>query len=141
MKMKSLEINGQRNPVLTQRARAVACVAAANSHPRTRSCHIVTRLVLGWQCLLWLLSTNIVLSMPRHTAVMRLNIHNSSAFLACSRNFGAVPALFSISAAHSAAPTVFVNAKIRLANGTISRTKAATPNLREELALTTQASK
>ena len=56
-----------------------------------------------------------------------------SAFLACSRSFGAVVdalvCCFSMSAAQSAAPTVFVNVKIRDTIGIISNTKAATPNL------------
>ena len=56
-----------------------------------------------------------------------------SAFLACSFNPGAVPSFvtfpFSISAAHSAAPTVFVNANNILATGTNSSKTAATPKL------------
>ena len=51
------------------------------------------------------------------------------AFFACSRNFGAVEAFFSMSAAHRAAPTVFVNEKSILANGIISSRNAVTPNL------------
>jgi hypothetical protein len=42
-----------------------------------------------------------------------------SAFSACLRRFGDVVAFFSMSAAHKAAPTVFVKAKISEANGTI----------------------
>lgn len=56
-----------------------------------------------------------------------------SAFLACSLSFGAVPSSvtlpFSISAAHSAAPTVFVKAKRIEATGTSSSRTAATPKL------------
>lgn len=56
-----------------------------------------------------------------------------SAFLACSFKSGAVPFSvtfpFSISAAHSAAPTVFVNANRILATGTNSSRTAATPKL------------
>ena len=55
-----------------------------------------------------------------------------SALFACSRKRGAVVAFFSKSAAHNAAPTVFVNANIKFANGTISRTNAATPNLQRD---------
>jgi len=56
-----------------------------------------------------------------------------SAFLACSFNFGAVPSSvtlpFSISAAHNAAPTVFVKANRMEASGTNSSRTAATPKL------------
>lgn len=56
-----------------------------------------------------------------------------SAFLACSFSPGAVPSVvtfpFSISAAHRAAPTVFVNANRILAIGTNSSRTAATPKL------------
>ena len=59
--------------------------------------------------------------------------HGHSALRACSRSLGAVPSLVmcccSISAAHNAAPTVFVNAKKMEAIGTSSRSTAATPNL------------
>ena len=62
-----------------------------------------------------------------------LILHYHSAFLACSLNPGAVPSFvtfpFSISAAHSAAPTVFVNANRMLATGTNSSRTAATPKL------------
>lgn len=51
------------------------------------------------------------------------------AFFACPRKPGAVLLDFSRSAAHSAAPTVLVKAKARLANGTISSKNATTPNL------------
>ena len=54
-------------------------------------------------------------------------------FLACSFKPGAVPSLvtfpFSISAAQSAAPTVFVKANRMLATGTNSSKTAATPKL------------
>lgn len=53
--------------------------------------------------------------------------HHQSAFLASSRTPGDIVAFFSMSAAHNAAPTVFVKAKTRFANGIISRRKAATP--------------
>lgn len=56
-----------------------------------------------------------------------------SAFLACSLSLGAVPSFvicsFSMSAAHNAAPTVLVKAKMMDANGTSSSKTAATPNL------------
>jgi len=56
-----------------------------------------------------------------------------SALRACSLRFGEVPSgpvsLFSISAAQSAAPTVFVNAKRIEATGTSSSRVAATPKL------------
>lgn len=62
-----------------------------------------------------------------------LILQRHSAFLACSFNSGAVPSFvtfpFSISAAHSAAPTVFVNANRILAIGTSSSRTAATPKL------------
>ena len=48
-----------------------------------------------------------------------------------SLNSGAVWVFCSKEAAHNAAPTVFVNAKMRFANGTISNTDAAMPKLRE----------
>lgn len=51
------------------------------------------------------------------------------ALRACSCKPGAVPADFSRSAAHSAAPTVFVKANTRLANGISSRRNETTPNL------------
>lgn len=51
------------------------------------------------------------------------------AFSACSRKPGAVDSDFSISVAHIAAPTVFVYANAKDANGIISKTKAATPKL------------
>ena len=60
-------------------------------------------------------------------------LYYHSAFLACSFNPGAVPSFvtlpFSMSAAHKAAPTVFVNANNILARGTISSKTAATPKL------------
>lgn len=56
-----------------------------------------------------------------------------SALFAFSLRFGAVPcpvtSPFSMSAAHNAAPTVFVNAKIIDATGTSSSNTAATPKL------------
>ena len=62
-----------------------------------------------------------------------LILQTYSAFLACSLKPGAVPSFvtfpFSISAAHSAAPTVFVNANRILATGTISSNTAAIPKL------------
>lgn len=64
-------------------------------------------------------------ALPTHSTSGRLY----SAFFACSRRRGAVVALFSRSAAHKAAPTVLVKANIKLANGTISKTNAATPKL------------
>ena len=56
-----------------------------------------------------------------------------SAFIACSRSLGAVLAFFSISAAHKAAPTVFVKAKTSEARGIISRANAATPKLAQAI--------
>lgn len=50
-----------------------------------------------------------------------------SALLACSLSWGAVPDFCSISAAHSAAPQVFVYANMMPAIGTISRSVATTP--------------
>lgn len=56
-----------------------------------------------------------------------------SAFLACSRSLGDVPCSltspFSISAAQSAAPAVFVKAKKMEATGTSSSKTAAIPKL------------
>jgi hypothetical protein len=49
------------------------------------------------------------------------------------RRFGAVLACLSISAAHKAAPTVFVKAKTREAKGIISSKKAAIPKLQENM--------
>ena len=53
------------------------------------------------------------------------------AFLAASLRLGAVDAFFSMSAAHKAAPTVFVNAKTRLAKGIISKRNATIPKLKK----------
>jgi hypothetical protein len=52
-----------------------------------------------------------------------------STFFAWSRRPGAVDDLDSISAAHSAAPAVFVYVNTKETNGTISSTKDATPKL------------
>lgn len=65
------------------------------------------------------------ISLPR---VIKLPILHW-AFRACSCSLGAVVADFSRSAAHRAAPTVFVKAKTRFANGIISSKKEMTPNL------------
>lgn len=67
------------------------------------------------------------------------SIQPHSDLLACSRRFGAVPwpvtFPFSISAAHSAAPTVFVKAKRIDAIGTSSSSTVATPKL-ERISMT-----
>ena len=67
------------------------------------------------------------------TLIPILILRDYSAFLACSLKSGAVPSFvtlpFSISAAHSAAPTVFVNANRILATGTSSSNTAAIPKL------------
>jgi len=66
---------------------------------------------------------------------MMTPLDSYSAFFTCSRSFGAVPLAvtfpFSISAAHSAAPTVFVKANRIEATGTSSRSTEATPKLQE----------
>lgn len=72
-------------------------------------------------------------SKPSSTFAPILILRNYSAFLACSLKPGAVPSFvtfpFSISAAQSAAPTVFVNANRMLATGTNSSNTAAIPKL------------
>lgn len=72
-------------------------------------------------------------SKPSSTLIPILILRCHSALRACSLKPGAVPSFvtfpFSISAAHSAAPTVFVNANRMLATGTNSSRTAATPKL------------
>ena len=72
-------------------------------------------------------------SKPSSALAPILILRNYSAFLACSLKPGAVPSFvtfpFSISAAHSAAPTVFVNANRILATGTNSSNTTAIPKL------------
>ena len=76
-------------------------------------------------------------SKPSTTLSPILILRDYSAFLACSLKPGAVPSFvtfpFSISAAHSAAPTVFVNANRILATGTNSSNTAAIPKLTQAL--------
>ena len=69
----------------------------------------------------------------QHSGIDPISYPSHSAFLACSLRFGAVPSAvtlpFSISAAHSAAPTVLVKANKIEAIGTNSRRTAAIPKL------------
>ena len=60
---------------------------------------------------------------------MSSSVEYYSAFFACSLNSGELPAAFSKSADHNAAPQVFVKAKKIPATGTISSNTALTPNL------------
>lgn len=61
-----------------------------------------------------------------------LMMHHYSAFLACSRNCGAVPEPFSMSAAQRAAPHVFVKEKKMPTMGTISSRTLVTPKLQSQ---------
>ena len=70
---------------------------------------------------------------PLKPSHLQSSLKPHSALLACSLNPGAVPSAvtfpFSMSAAHKAAPTVFVNANKILATGTNSSRTEAIPKL------------